>query len=72
MTILKVLSFLYNVYEVNTSISYLLVIGDAETFELLCKLKDEYGQDLECLNFLPLRLAHFEEFSVSCFQNIWP
>ena len=42
-TILKVLSFLYNVYEVNVSINYLLVIGDAKTFELLRKLKDEYG-----------------------------
>ena len=48
-TILKVLSFLYNVYEVNISINYLLVIGDAKTFELLRTLKDEYGQDLELL-----------------------
>ena len=31
------------------SINYLLVIGDAKTFELLHKLKDEYGQDLEWL-----------------------
>ena len=47
--ILKFLSFLYNVYEVNISINYLLVIGDAKTFELLRKLKDEYSQDLEWL-----------------------
>ena len=33
----------------NISINYLLVIGDAKTFELLRKLKDEYGQDLEWL-----------------------
>ena len=30
--ILKFLSFLYNVNEVNISINYLLVIGDAKTF----------------------------------------
>ena len=47
--ILKFLSFLYNVYEVNISINYLLVIGDAKTFELLSKLKNEYSQDLEWL-----------------------
>ena len=33
----------------NISINYLLVIGDAKTFELLRKLKDEYVQDLEWL-----------------------
>ena len=49
--ILKFLSFLYNVYEVNISINYLLVIGHVETFELLRKLKDEYGQDLELIPY---------------------
>ena len=47
--ILKFLSFLYNVYEGNISINYLLVIGDVKTFELLHKLKDECSQDLEWL-----------------------
>ena len=47
--ILKFLGFLYNVYEVNMSINYLSVIGDAKTFELLRKLKVEYSQDFEWL-----------------------
>ena len=51
--ILKFLSFLYNVYEVNISVNYLLVIGDAKTFELLRKLKDKYIQDLEWLTPYP-------------------
>ena len=51
--ILKFLSFFYNIYEVNISINYLLVIGDAKTFELLHKLKDEYSQDLEWLILYP-------------------
>ena len=51
--ILKFLSFLYYVYEVNISINYLLVIGDAKTFELLRKLKDEYSHDLEWLILYP-------------------
>ena len=51
--ILKFLSFLHNIYEVNISINYLLVIGDAKTFELLRKLKDEYSQDLEWLILYP-------------------
>ena len=45
-TILKVINFLYNVYDVETTINHLVVIGDAKTYELLRKLKDEYGRDL--------------------------
>ena len=51
--ILKFLSFLYNVYEVNMSVNYLSVTGNAKTFELLRKLKDEYSQDLEWLISYP-------------------
>ena len=70
--ILKVLNFLYNVYEVNISINYLKVIGDAKTFELLRKLKDEYGQDLEWLIPYPRDWHILKNFIASCFQNIWP
>ena len=48
-TILKVINFLYNVYDVETTINHLLVIGDAKIYELLRKLKDEYGRDLNWL-----------------------
>ena len=67
-TILKVLSFLYNVHEVNTSVNYLLVIGDAKTFELLHKLKDEYGQDLEWLISYPREWHILKNFQPVVFK----
>ena len=48
-TMIKVINFLYNIYEVQRTISQLLVVGDAKTFEVLRKLKDENGSDLDWL-----------------------
>ena len=60
-TILKVINFLYNVYDVETLINHLVVIGDAKTYELLRKRKDEYGGDLNWL--IPLIKKLFFLFS---------
>ena len=48
-TMIKVINFLYNINEIQRTISHLLVVRDAKTFEVLRKLKDEYGSDLDWL-----------------------
>ena len=49
-TIIRVLNFLYKVYEADKKkIKYLVVVGDGKTYKHLRKLKYEYGSELEWL-----------------------
>ena len=71
-TMIKVINFLYNIYEVQRTISHLLVVGDAKTFEVLRKLKDEYGSDLDWLIPFPGDWHILKKLPASCFQIVWP
>ena len=52
-TMIKVINYLYNIYEVQRTISHPLVVGDAKTFEVLRKLTEEYGSDQDWLIHFP-------------------
>ncbi|XP_066271079.1 uncharacterized protein [Branchiostoma lanceolatum] len=52
-TILKALNFLYNSFNVGRDVEYLVVVGDAKTFDHLLKLKQEYGPALSWLILFP-------------------
>ena len=67
-TMIKIINFLYNIYEVQRTISHQLVVGDAKTFEVLRKLKEEYGSDQDWLIHFPGDWHILKKFSQS-FSN---
>ncbi|XP_078589268.1 uncharacterized protein LOC144869676 isoform X2 [Branchiostoma floridae x Branchiostoma japonicum] len=52
-TMLKALNFLHTSFNVGVDVEYLVVVGDAKTFDHLLKLKQEYGPALCWLIIFP-------------------
>ncbi|XP_035680555.1 uncharacterized protein LOC118418656 isoform X2 [Branchiostoma floridae] len=52
-TMLKALNFLHTSFNVGVDIEYLVVVGDAKTYDHLLKLKQEYGPALSWLIIFP-------------------
>ena len=46
LTVKNVLERFYDIFQIGQKIKYLLVVGDGKTYDILCKLKQEYPKEL--------------------------
>ena len=67
-TMIKVINFFWSSKKNNPPVS----CQDSKTFEVLRKLKDEYGSDLDWPIPFPGDGAYSKKISASCFLIVWP